>query len=110
MVSKTHQFIITCLVRKIREKGYEIIAFDGNWMNIGMTKLKIPTCILRHRPDVIGLKPFTTYFCIGEGKTINDLRSSLRTKEQLIDFAKEKNCELIIGIPKSTEKILLNLF
>lgn len=108
MASKVHQFIISCLVRKIRDKGYEIIAFEGNWETIGMTKLKIPPCVLRHRPDVIGINTSATNFCIGEGKTQNDLKN-VRSKEQFIDFANEKNCELIIGIPKSSEKILLSL-
>jgi len=108
MASKKHLFIISCLARKMREKGYEIVAFDGKWQNIGLVKLKMPFQITRHRPDIIGIKPNTSKVCVGEGKTSNDLHTQ-RTKEQIKDFADAEGCELIIGAPKSCEKKLLDL-
>ncbi len=108
MVSKRHQFIVSCLARKMRERGYEVVAFDGNHTQIGTTRLKIPPQIARHRPDLIGVRHNMAEICIGEGKTQNDLHSQ-RTKEQLVDFAEMEGCELIIGVPMGAKQALFGL-
>jgi len=108
MASLGHEFIVKCLVMKMRELGIEIIAFDGDWRKISTIKLKTPPIIKRHRPDVLGLHYHSNELCIGEAKTQNDLHSE-RTKEQLVDFSSIDNCIFIIGIPKTAEMALLNL-
>ena len=113
MASRIHQLIAGLVVRKMRTKGYEIISFDGNESLITNISLKAPPTIKRHRPDVIGINVTNRRICIGEAKTTSDLNST-RTKEQLLDYAtlltkSRRNCELIIGIPKSAEKKLRKL-
>lgn len=114
MPSRLHQMIIGLIGRKMREKGYTIVAFDGNDYLFDGQKLNIPPLVKRHRPDIIGLKFETREVCVGEAKTREDLFSQ-RTKEQLLDYASTKgvftgkNAEIIIGIPKSAEKDLIKL-
>ncbi len=106
--------ILGLVVRKMREKGYEIVSFDGNEALIGDTQLKVPPAIRRHRPDSIGVNLQSGRICIGEAKTSGDLHSS-RTKEQFADYSSlfvkdaEQLCELIIGIPKSSEPKLRSI-
>jgi len=114
MASKLHQMILGLVVRKMQEKGYEIVAFDGKeaWPN--RKNIRIPTKIKRHRPDAIGFNFNENSVCVGEAKTKQDLFSK-RTREQLIDYSAtktkstNKNVEIILGIPQSAEKDLLNL-
>ncbi len=118
MASKAHQFIAMCILRKIREKGYEIIAFEGDYTKVDTIPFHIPPQIIHHRPDILGIKRDTLDLCIGEAKTAKDLFTK-RTKEQLSDYISLmssnifNNCELIIGIPQSAErklkKLLVNL-
>ena len=114
MPSRLHQMIIGLIGRKMREKGYTIVAFDGNDYLFDGQKLNIPPLVKRHRPDIIGLKFETREVCVGEAKTREDLFSQ-RTKEQLLDYASTKgvltgkNAEIIIGIPKLAEKDLIKL-
>lgn len=114
MPSKMHQMLIGLINRKMLEKGYLPVAYDGWKYSINNSIIHIPPKIGRHRPDIVGIHPDTRVICIGEAKTLNDL-SSKRTKEQFIDYAniigyssKEK-FELIIGIPFSAENYLLQL-
>jgi hypothetical protein len=98
----------------MREKGYEIVSFDGDEYLFDGQKLKIPPQIKRHRPDIIGFKFQTREICVGEAKTGEDLFSK-RTKEQLLDYSETKtlsmakHIEIIIGIPKSAEDDLIRL-
>jgi len=114
MPSKAHQMIIGLIGRKMREKGYSIVAFDGKEYLFNGKALKLPMIIKRHRPDIIGYNSKTMRICIGEAKTGNDL-SSIRTKEQLEDYSNikqisiEEFMEVIIGILKSSELDLLKL-
>lgn len=110
MASKAHQLILGVIARKMREKEYEIISFDGNESLIGDISLNIPPTIKRHRPDITGIHLKDKRICIGEAKTDFDLVSK-RTKEQFVDYAtlltkSGKSCELIIGIPRFSEKKL----
>lgn len=114
MTTKLHQMIVGLIGRKMREKGYEIVSFDGNEYLFDGQKLKIPPQIKRHRPDIIGFKFQTREICVGEAKTSEDLFSR-RTKEQLLDYSETKSLsigkpiEIIIGIPKSSEDDLIKL-
>lgn len=114
MPTKLHQMIIGLIGRKMREKGYEIVAFDGNDYLFDGGKLNIPPRIKRHRPDIVGFKFETKEICVGDAKTGEDLFSK-RTKEQLFDYfsttglSTGKHIEIILGIPKSAEEDLIRL-
>lgn len=114
MPTKSHQMIVGLIGRKMREKGYSIVAFDGNDYLFDGEKLNIPFSIKRHRPDIIGFKFDTREICVGEAKTREDLFSK-RTKEQLLDYSTAKslssgkNIEIIVGIPKSAEENLMKV-
>lgn len=111
MASKAHQLIAGLVVRKMRQKGYQIISFDGNEAIISDISLRVPPIIKKHRPDILGIRILDKKICIGEAKTSNDLYSK-RTKEQIKDYSnliladQKEPCELIIGIPKSCENKL----
>ena len=104
MVSSVHQFILTLVARKMREIGFEPIAYDGDYNNLGLHKLNIPPKIINHRPDIMGIN-LRNEFCIGEVKTANDI-FSIRTKNQFVDFLQFGN--LIIGIPNNAKEILIS--
>ena len=114
MPTKLHQMIVGLIGRKMREKGYDIVAFDGNEYLFDGQKINIPPSIKRHRPDIVGFKFETKKICVGEAKTSKDLFSK-RTKEQLLDYSNikglstGKHIEIILGIPKSAEGDLLRL-
>lgn len=114
MATKLHQMLIGLIGRKIREKGYEIVAFDGNEYLFDGQKANLPLPIKRHRPDIIGIKLGTKEICIGEAKSQNDLFSK-RTSEQLLDYSTTKslssgsNVEIVLGIPESAEGDLIKL-
>lgn len=114
MPTKLHQMIVGLIGRKMREKGYDIVAFDGNEYLFDGQKLNIPPPIKRHKPDIVGFKFETKEICVGEAKTSEDLLSK-RTKEQLLDYSNTKGLstgkyiEIILGIPKSAEEDLIKL-
>jgi hypothetical protein len=114
MPTKLHQMIVGLIGRKMREKGYDIVAFDGNEYLFDGQKINIPPSIKRHRPDIVGFKFETKEICVGEAKTSKDLFSK-RTKEQLLDYSNikglstGKHIEIILGIPKSAEGDLIRL-
>ena len=114
MPTKLHQMIVGLIGRKMREEGYDIVAFDGNEYLFDGQKINIPPSIKRHRPDIVGFKFETKEICVGEAKTSNDLFSK-RTKEQLLDYSNikglstGKHIEIILGIPKSAEGDLIRL-
>ena len=96
MASIQHQFIIDCIIRKMRYLAFEPICFDGK--SIVVDSLKIPPKVIRHRPDIIGVNKYNE-LCIGEAKTANDIHSK-RTKEQIIDYNKA-GFLTVIACPKS---------
>ena len=115
MASKTHNFIVSAIVRKIRQEGFRIIYLDGEYKDIGMIKLEIPPKIIRHKPDVVGENENQS-FCIGEAKTKTDIFSE-RTKNQITDFMSivelDSRNKLVIGITLNAradlEKLLFKL-
>jgi len=114
MPSRMHKMLVDLINRKMYEKGYIPVAFDGRNYVIEGEMVHIPPKVGRHRPDVIGINIKTKVMCIGEAKTASDL-SSERTKEQLLDYANivgitsGQKFELIIGIPEGAESALLRL-
>ena len=113
MAGKAHQKIAGIITRKMRQKGYEIVCYDGKDGLISNVALNTPPSIKKHRPDILGFNPSDNSLCIGEAKTWSDLGSK-RTRQQFLDFssAKTRNnqmVELIIGIPKSSENELKQL-
>lgn len=111
MASKKHDFIVSAIVRKIRQEGFKIIYLDGKYQDINTEKFDIPPKIINHKPDVIGEKE-NIFICIGEAKTKNDLFNE-RSKNQMIDFIKivelNPNNKLIIGIPLNAKRDLERL-
>lgn len=104
MPSKAHQMLISFLARKMREDGYQTIAFDDDNSSYDIFNFPVPPTIKRHRPDVIGMD-VQGYFSIGEAKTKNDLKGK-RLEEQLNDFSDLKNEDgslipFYIGVPES---------
>jgi hypothetical protein len=113
MASKAHQMILGLVARKMRQRGYEIVSFDGNENIISNISLSVTPTIKRHKPDIIGVNFKTKKICLGDAKTLSDI-DSLRTKEQFTDYSNlvtknKKTCEFIIGIPKSAEQKLLKI-
>jgi len=113
MSTRIHEFILMCVARKIRERGYEIVAYQGDFKKISSMSFKLPMKIKRHRPDIIGLSKDESKICIGEAKTAGDLFTK-RTNEQFSDYSEViKNpvskAELIIGIPRSSENDLISI-
>jgi hypothetical protein len=104
MASSAHQFMLTLVAKKMRTMGFEPIAYDGDYSQIGTHKLNIPPTIKHHRPDVVGINE-KEEFCIGEVKTEDDILSQ-RSKNQFVDFA--ENGHLIIGIPRNGKQSLCN--
>lgn len=105
MASKAHQFIANMISIKMRQLGYEVVAFDGKHIYLSDIKISTPPCIKRHRPDLLGYYSIKKRLCIGEAKTRNDL-DSIRTFEQFEDYATlitntDKKVYFIIGIPLS---------
>ena len=115
MASEKHDFIVSAIVRKIRQDGFRVIYLDGKYQDIDTEKFDIPPKIINHKPDVIGEKE-GIFFCIGEAKTRNDIFSK-RTKNQITDFLTivrlNSGNRLVVGIPlnakEDLEKLLLEL-
>ena len=115
MASEKHDFIVSAIVRKIRQDGFRVAYLDGKYQDIDTEKFGIPPKIINHKPDVIGEKE-SIFFCIGEAKTKNDLLAE-RTKNQIIDFLTivrlNSGNKLVIGIPlnakEDLEKLLIEL-
>jgi hypothetical protein len=105
MAGTKHQFILGLVVKLMREQGISIVGVDGKYPGLFGEKITIPPQILRHRPDIIGIRD-TGQICIGEAKTENDITSS-RTYSQIQDFTSielnGQTCDVFIGIPKISE-------
>ncbi len=111
MASEKHDFIVSAIVRRIRQDGFKVIYLDGKYQDIDMKELDIPPKIVNHKPDVIGGRESMS-FCIGEAKTENDLFTR-RTKNQIIDFLAvvrlNSESKLVIGIPLNAKRDLEKL-
>ena len=105
MSSKAHDFILAALSRKIRQMGFVPVALDGRSRYVTTTPLPLPPAVLRHRPDLVGVR-VDGAFCIAEAKTASDVLSA-RTQEQLQDFTaavlQGSGNVLFFGVPLSSE-------
>jgi len=115
MATRIHKMLVDLIARKMREKGYFIVAMEGNFLKLPENEIMpIPLKIRRHRPDLIGINLYSKRLCIGEAKTSNDLLSK-RTSSQFSDFSEivgrtsKERAELIIGVPLSSRDILCKL-
>ena len=110
MASQAHQFIAEVLSNEMYSQGYEVVSFEGQ-NQTEIIKLKLPPTILRHRPNLIGIKENS--LAIGEAKTANDLGQ--RTKEQLQDFSNNRfwpstiEHKLFFGIPMSAKEEFMEM-
>jgi hypothetical protein len=108
MASEQHNFIVSAIARKMKLYGFRIIYLDGKFQDVETERPDIPPKIINHKPDIIGEKN-DLFFCIGEAKTKNDIRSE-RTKKQITDFLSivklKPGNKLIIGIPMNAEEDL----
>lgn len=103
MASAPHQFILDCIIRKMRNLGFEPVGAEGRSTII--SGLKMPKKIIRHRPDLVGVD-ISKNICIGEAKTFTDIFSR-RSREQIIDFSKT-GFLVILGYPNSVDKQIRN--
>lgn len=105
MSSRAHDFIVAALARKARQLGFAPIAVDGRKNDITATPVTLPPAVLRHRPDLLGVRADGA-FCIAEAKTASDIHSP-RTHEQLHDFAlavaQGTGNALLLGVPLSVK-------
>ena len=114
MASKMHKMLVDLISRKMYEKGYLPVAFDGRYYVAQGEHIHIPPKIGRHKPDALGINIKTNVLCIGEAKTTSDLLFE-RTKEHLVDYSNiigrtsGQKFELIIGIPRKAESTLLRI-
>lgn len=114
MYSKMHQMLVGLIGRRMRENGYDIVAFDGRDYLFDGQEIHVPPTIRRHRPDIVGFKFETKEVCVGEAKTHKDLFSK-RTREQLLDYSATtaistgKHIEIVLGIPESAREHLARL-
>jgi len=101
MASPQHQFILGLINKAMRQDEIQITYVEGNFLSKTDILPGLPPAILRHRPDLVGVK-HSGQICIGDAKTASDV-GSIRTKEQLIDYTTiELNgmkCHVYIGIP-----------
>ncbi len=104
MASKKHQFIIDCLIRKMRILGFEPICHEGT--SVLISDLNLPPKIIRHRPDGLGFNIYNQ-LCIIEAKTENDI-SCKRTKEQICDYY-EAGVFTLLGCPRSVAPKFQNI-
>jgi hypothetical protein len=116
--SEEHELIVAMVARYVRKQGYEIVALESSLAWLFGVSFRLPPSIVKHRPDVLGVRQESPHICIGEAKTRNDL-GSLRTKHQIQDFVNSLiglarvPCDVVIGIPSDCkarlEKIVLSI-
>ncbi len=113
--SKTHDMIVALITRKLVELRYEIAAIESSFEWLFGSDFELPPAIVRHRPDVLGVRDKPPFIAIGDAKTLADL-SSERTAEQLHDYVNvttvgedDGYCYVVIGIPTSGARRLRGL-
>ncbi len=109
--SKEHDLIVAMVARYVRHRGYRLVALDCSLDWLFGRSFRLPPSIVLHRPDVLGVRKEPPYVCIGEAKTLNDIRSA-RTRDQLRDFTEVTigetgiGCEVVVGIPDDCKQVL----
>ena len=115
MATRIHKMLVDLIARKMKMKGYTVVAIEGNLLKLSKNeRMPIPLKIKRHRPDIIGINLSTRRLCIGEAKTATDLFSK-RTIDQFNDFSgiigknSGEKAELILGVPQRSLETLSDL-
>lgn len=104
--STAHDLIVALITRRIVQSGYQIAGIESSFDWLFGEGFRLPPAIIRHRPDVLGVRDRPPFLAIGDAKTISDL-GSRRTSQQLVDYASlvvgkdQTPCWVVIGIPKS---------
>ena len=104
--STAHDLIVALITRRIVHSGYDIAGIESSFDWLFGESLRLPPAIIRHRPDVLGVRDRPPFLAIGDGKTTSDL-GSRRTSEQLVEYASlvvgkdQTPCWVVIGIPHS---------
>jgi len=112
--SKAHDLIVAMITKRIVAAGYQIAAIDSCFDWVFGSGFRLPPTIIRHRPDVLGVRDTPPFLAIGDAKTPGDL-GARRTQEQLRDFASLRvradgePCLVVLGIPRSGEPRLHDL-
>ncbi len=105
MPGSVHKFLVQLLIPRVVSLGYRVVASDQSYYTLGKTNIPSPPAVARHRPDILGLRNTPPIFCIGEAKTVGDLRTR-HTRQQLVDFVSVIDSHVIIAIPAGGLSIL----
>lgn len=108
MRSKAHDIIAALVVRKMKELGFVPVSADTQEALFGENRLPVTVSLGRHRPDIIGYRKEDDKVCIGEAKTMSDLKAA-RTKEQIEDYVSLRSVELFLGIPSDGCQLLSDI-
>ena len=100
MPSAEHNFLVQMLIPKVRSRGYHIVATDTHYFQLGPLRLRRPPALVRHQPDLVGIRHSPPRLVIGEAKIGSDLRTR-HTREQLSDYARLHDAILIVAIPEA---------
>ena len=104
--SQAHDMIVALITRKVMESGYKIAGIESSFEWLFGDGFRLPPPIVRHRPDVLGVRDRKPFLAIGDAKTVHDL-GARRTSEQLRDYVDVRvdqdgtPCLVIIGIPQT---------
>lgn len=110
MASRAHQFIADLIARRMHIDGYEVVSFDG-YSETERDLTSLPPTIIRHRPDLIGIKKGG--IAIGEAKTSSDMGS--RTHRQINDYISSKDMingsklKIYLGVPLTIKEDVRDL-
>lgn len=110
MPTKQHQRILAIVLKAMRQRGFALVAVDGETEGWGRVGLGQPGDFGRHRPDAIGVLADGT-LGVGEAKTADDVASS-RTREQLEDYltsSDEGYTAVFFGYPRSADGVVASL-
>lgn len=107
MPSKTHQWLLLWVARKMAADGFQLGGYEGPTPQGGVwNALPIPFEIGGVRPDAWGVVPGTGELAVGEAKTATDLASAhtqkqLRALGNLFQRRQNTLCRLYIAVPRS---------
>lgn len=112
MPSRVHRLLVQMMVPRLHALGYRVIASDQHYHQLGPPRLGLPPTIVRHQPDLVGVRPNAPRLCIGEAKTAADLRTR-HTRDQISDFSHQSDAMLVVAFPAGAsaifEHVLLEL-
>lgn len=112
--SQEHDLIVALITRYIQQRGFKIIALESSLGWLFGDSFHLPSAVVHHRPDVVGVRVDPPYISLGEAKTCSDIKSR-RTARQLIDFSNVEIdnigtlCQVTVGVPQDCELLLRRL-